>query len=165
MVGGKEILRVVSENLPQSMQDMAVEKAVDLSRGSGYINKEIAEVFAEQERQSERDLWENIRTQYMRGGLGAVGVEDVLATAKAGRVEKAIVERGYKPKGMRCRECENLSIERTDACSACGSSSLYEVDLINEIAEMLKQTGAEVDFADRIDTLAEAGGVAALLRY
>ncbi len=68
-------------------------------------------------------------------------------------------------KGTRCRECGNLAIEQVEACSACGSSSLYEVGVINEIVEMLEQTSAEVDFADRIDALAEAGEVAALLRY
>ena len=165
MVGSKETLREISENLPHSMRDIVAEKAVDLSKGDGYINEEIAELFAEQERQSEHDLWESIRTQYMRGGLGVVGVEDVLAAVKTGRVEKMIVNRDYEPKGVRCRECGNLAIEQVEACSACGSSSLYEVGVINEIVEMLEQTSAEVDFADRIDALAEAGEVAALLRY
>ena len=49
--------------------------------------------------------------------------------------------------------------------TACGSTSLFEVDVVNELVEMLKQTGAEADFADPIDTLTEAGRIGALLRY
>ena len=37
--------------------------------------------------------------------------------------------------------------------------------MVNEIVEMLKLTGAEVDFADSIETLEEAGEIAAPLRY
>ncbi len=42
---------------------------------------------------------------------------------------------------------------------------MFEVDVVNEIVEMLKLTGAEADFVDPIDTLTEAGQIAALLRY
>jgi hypothetical protein len=52
-----------------------------------------------------------------------------------------------------------------ETCSACGSQSLFEVDVVNEIVEMLKLTGASADFADTIETLTEAGDIAALLRY
>jgi hypothetical protein len=47
----------------------------------------------------------------------------------------------------------------------CGSDSLFTVEVVNEIVEMLKMTGAEVDFADHLGTLEEAGNIAALLRY
>ena len=42
---------------------------------------------------------------------------------------------------------------------------MFEVDVVNEIVEMLKLTGAETDFADPIQTLMDAGEIAALLRY
>ena len=50
-------------------------------------------------------------------------------------------------------------------CGGCGSESLFTVDLVNEIVEMLEQSGATVDFADPMPSLTEAGGIAALLRY
>ncbi len=165
MVGGKEILRIVHENLPRGLQNKVAEKAVDLGRGDGAVNQDILEVFFEQERASERDLWERIRTEYLRGGLGAVGLEEVLSAARRGRVERVIVHRDFRPEGRRCRACEHLTAEPVEACPACGSTSVFAVDAVNEIVEMLKLTGAEADFADEIDTLAQAGHIAALLRY
>ncbi len=165
LVGGKEILRAVHDDLPQALQKKVAEKALDLGKGEATVNKDIMDLFFEQERQSERDLWEKIRNEYLRGGLGVVGLDAVLSAAKIGRVEQVIVNRTFKPEGRRCRDCENLDVGAVEACSACGSGSLFEVDVVNEIVEMLKLTGARADFADPIETLAEAGDIAALLRY
>jgi len=165
LVGGKEILQIIHAELPRALRTKCSEKASDLKKGDARVQADIWEVFAEQERQSERDLWEKIRVEVMRGGLGVTGIEDVLDAARMGRVETVIVHRGLKPTGRRCRDCENLDAGPVEVCSACGSTSLFEVDLVNELVEILKQTGAEVDFADAIDTLTEAGGIAALLRY
>jgi len=165
LVGGKEVLRMVHENLPQGLQHRVAERALDLGKGKGALNKDIMELFFEQERRSERDLWEKIRTEYLRGGLGAVGLGEVLSAAKAGRVEQMVVTRMFKPEGRRCRDCENLDAGAVETCSTCGSKSLFEVDVVNEIVEMLKLTGAEVDFAYPIQSLVEAGEIAVLLRY
>jgi peptide subunit release factor 1 (eRF1) len=165
LVGGKEILRAVHDDLPQALRSKVAEKALDLSKGESTVNKDIMDLFFEQERQSERDLWEKIRGEYLRGGLGVVGLDAVLSAARTGRVEQMIVNRTFKPEGRRCRDCENLDLGALESCSACGSKSLFEVDVVNEIVEMLKLTGATADFADPIDTLVEAGEIAALLRY
>jgi len=165
LVGGKEILRIVHENLPHALKSKVAEKALDLGKGKGAVNKDIMDLFFDQERQSEQDLWEKIRSEYLRGGLGVVGLDEVLSAAKVGRVEKMIVNRTFKPKGRRCRNCENLDLAAVETCSTCGSKSLFEIDVVNEIVEMLKLSGAETDFADPIQTLVDAGEIAALLRY
>lgn len=165
LVGGKEILRIVLENLTPPLRRKVAQKRLDLGKPAGAVHKDIMDLFVEAERRSERDLWEKIRVEVLRGGLGAAGLEEVLSAAKAGRVEEMIVHRAFKPEGRRCRECDTLDVGGVERCSACGSASLFEVDVVNEIVEMLKLTGAAVDFADPIDTLAEAGEIAALLRY
>lgn len=165
LVGGKEIVRIVHQNLPKALQKKVAEKALDLGKGKNVVNKDIIDLFFEKERQSERDLWEKIRAEYLRGGLGVVGLDEVLSAAKAGRVEWMIVNRTFQPEGKRCRDCENLDVGAAETCSACGSKSLFEIDMVNEIVEMLKLSGAEVDFADPIQTLVDAGEIAALLRY
>ena len=136
-----------------------------MGKGKGAVNEDIMELFFEQERRSERDLWEKIRTEYLGGGLGAVGIDEVLSNARAGRVERMVVIRTFQPEGRRCRDCENLDVGAVETCSNCGSESLFEVDVVNEIVEMLKLTGADVDFADPIETLTQAGDIAGLLRY
>ena len=165
LVGGKEILRIVGDELPTHLQGKVAEKALHLARGEGALNEDLMDLFLEQERQSESDLWERIRNEYLRGGLGVVGLEEVLSAAKQGRVEKAIVNRPFRPQGRRCRECDNLHVDQAEVCSACGSESLFTVDVVNEIVEMLHLSGAEADFADPIQTLVDAGEIGALLRY
>jgi len=165
LVGGKEILHIVHEHLPQRLQKRIAEKPFDLGKGEGALNEEIMDLFTEQERLSEQDLWERIRGEYLKGGLGVVGLDAVLAAARAGRIERMIVSRAFRPRGSRCRQCKNLQTGPAQTCSACGSDSLFEVDVVNEIVEILKLSGGETDFADPIPTLAEAGEIAALLRY
>jgi peptide subunit release factor 1 (eRF1) len=165
LVGGKEILHIVHQNLPQALQNKVAEKALDLSKGEDTLNKDIMDLFFEQERQSEWDLWEKIREAYLCCGLGVVGIDEVLWAARAGRVEKMIVNRTFKPEGRRCRDCDNIDISAVERCSACGSKSVFKIDVVNEIVEMLELSGAEADFADPIQMLVDAGEIAALLRY
>lgn len=165
LIGGREILRIVHENLPKALGKRVGEKALDVGEGEGELHRDLMELFLHEERRSERDLWERIRTECCRGGLGVAGLEEVLRAAKEGRAEKMIVDRAFNPEGRRCRDCGNLDAGPVEACSACGSTSLFPVDVVNEIVEMLELSGAEADFTDPIPTLSEAGRIAALLRY
>jgi len=85
--------------------------------------------------------------------------------AKAQRIEHMVVERTLQPPGMRCRNCHNLNIGLVKSCLACGSQSLYEVDVFNEILDMVYLAGGTACFTDPIQTLTDLGGVAAHLRY
>ena len=122
-------------------------------------------MLAEDEQREELDLWERIRGEYLRHGLATVGAEDVLGAAKQGRVEQALINSGCKIDGMRCRSCEELSAGLPEACPACGSDSLFEIDLVNEIVELLELSSARSEFADPIPGLAKLGDIAAMLRY
>ena len=165
LVGSKEILQQVHQSLPRELQKRVVEKTLYLGRKEGEIHKDIMELFFEQERKSEEELWERIKTEYFKGGLAAVGLDEVFNAAKEGKVETMIVDRAFRPEGVRCRECNNLYPGKIEACSVCGSKSFYNVGVVNEIIEMLELTGADVVFSDTIQTLTDAGQIAALLRY
>lgn len=165
LVGGREILSSVYEELPDRLKACAIDKAADLNRGEHEINADIMELFRERERESEEALWERIRTTYLQGGTAVIGLEPVLGAAKIGRVETALISRDLAADGHRCRDCGNLAPGKRDACARCGSDSVFDVDLINEIVELLTLTSASCDFADPITTLTESGGIAASLRY
>ena len=164
LVGSKEILQYVHGALPQELQKEVIEKHLYLGKTEGEIHKDIMDLFFEEERRTEKELWERIRAEYLKGGLAAVGLDEVLDAAKQGRVEKMVVDRTFRPEGMRCYECNNLYGGIAELCPAC-SNSLYKVGIVNEIIEMLKLTGAEVNFCDPIQSLTDAGQIAALLRY
>ena len=76
-----------------------------------------------------------------------------------------VVTRKYTYDGTRCRECGEMSPAKVEKCPACGASSMFPVELVGEIVEMLERMGGEVDFVDPIPSLTEAGDIAALLRY
>jgi len=166
MVGSKETLRAIRGALPDQIARKAVEdKALDLGKNDDWVQKEIFDLFVVQERASEQALWEVIKTEQLRGGLAAVGIADVLHAAKAGRVGKAVVTRNAHFDGVRCRDCEHLEASTPSQCPQCGSTSLFEVGLVNEFVELLAISNAEIDFVDPIPSLTEVGHIGALLRY
>jgi peptide chain release factor subunit 1 len=165
MVGSKETLRAIHENMPHELRDKVVEKPIDLSKGDSSVNKDIMDLFQEEELTSGLEHWEKIRTEYLRGGLAVIGPEDVLSMAKAKRIEHAVVDRTLQLPGMRCRHCHNLNIGLVKSCLACGSQSLYEVEVFNAILDMVYQSGGTAHFTEPIQTLTDSGGIAAHLRY
>ena len=166
MVGSKETIRAIRAALPNQIAQKTVEeKALDLGKSDDWVQKEIFDLFVEQERASEQALWEVIKSQQLKSGLAAVGIDDVLHAAKAGRVEKMVVTRNAHFDGVRCRDCEHLEASTPSECRQCGSMSLFKVDLVNECAELLSTSRAEIDFVDPIPSLTEMGHIGALLRY
>jgi len=166
MVGSKETLRAIRAALPNQIARKSVEdKALDLGKSDDWVQKEIFDLFVEQERASEQALWEVIKSQQLKSGLAAVGIEDVLHAAKAGRVDKLVVTRNAHFDGVRCRDCEHLEASTPPECPQCGSTSLFKVDLVNECTELLKMSSAEIDYVDPIQSLIDMGQIGALLRY
>jgi peptide chain release factor subunit 1 len=165
MVGAKETLRAIHENMPHELRDKVVEKAIDLSKGDSSVNKDIMELFQEEELTTGLEHWEKIRAEYLRGGLAVIGPEEVLHMAKVQRIEHIIIDRTFQSPGMRCRDCHNLNIGLVVSCLACGSQSLYEVEVFNEILDMVYLSGGTAYFTDPIQTLTDSGGIAAHLRY
>ncbi len=166
LVGSRETISEIRKVLPDQLaRKLVAERAVDLSKRTRYVNQKIFEAFFEEERRSEQRLWERIKAEYLRKGLAVVGAKDVLEAVKRGRVEKVVVTRDARIAGVRCRDCENLLPGALEECPNCQSKSLFEIDMVNEIIELLALTGAEADFVDPIEGLIAVGDIAALLRY
>ncbi|MFH1724994.1 MAG: Vms1/Ankzf1 family peptidyl-tRNA hydrolase [Elusimicrobiota bacterium] len=165
LVGSKEAVTAIRRNLPAGIAKKAVSgKALHLGKGQDWVDREVFRLFFEDERRSERDLWARIRDELLRGGLAAVGPEEVRKAAASGRVQTMIVSRRLRLPGVRCRKCEGLAQGTPGKCPACGGG-VFEVDFVNELVELVAAAGGETDFADPLPGLRNAGGVAALLRY
>ena len=165
IVGGEEILNEVRANFPKSLSQKQVDYENVNVKDNEQVWSEIWSQFTTEERSAEKNLWRRIRDTYLEGGRAAVGFDEVIPAALVGRVEKAVVNRNTKATGRRCRDCDNTFVDKVEKCPACGSDSLYEVDLVNELARLAETTSAEIDFSDPIPALEKAGNVAALLRY
>ena len=171
LLGSQEATAEIKAALPAPLAEKvaaegnADERNVDLSAGDAQLFDRAFDLFFAEERASEERLWDRIQGEYLRGGLAVAGAEDVLDAAQQGRVESMIVTRDAKIAGSRCRDCEALIAGAPERCPQCGGESVYKVDLVNELVELLALTSAEAEFADPMPGLDEVGHVAALLRY
>ena len=166
LLGHKEAMEEIRNALPQRLAERLLEpRRVDLNGGEEALLVEAFDVYFGGERDDERRLWERIQEEALGHGLAALGATAVLKAALAGRVEEMAVERDAELDGTRCRECETVVHGTPKTCQSCGSSSVFHVDLVDELTRQVALHGGSTDFTDPIPGLAEAGAVAALLRY
>ena len=166
LLGSEETALAVQAVLRTDLADLLV--AVDTAETDAPEADLIAQAAAlaeEAEREDERGLWREIREQGLSGALGAFGATRVLEALGAARAEALLIDREAELAGTKCRACEHVAHGTPETCQVCGSSDVFGVDLVEVFTERAAQTGASVDFADPFPPLAEAGGVAALLRY
>lgn len=164
MLGQPEAMTAVRSALGGQMQERIVA-AESIDVGADDEEAKAFALYFRQEREEEQALWDEIREAGLSSRLGTTGPTRVLEAAKAGRAEAILVARDAEITGTRCRDCEHLAHGSPDTCYTCGSKDLFEVDLVNELAELAAQTSATMDFADPFEALTDVGGVAALLRY
>jgi peptide subunit release factor 1 (eRF1) len=166
LLGAAETTRAIEEALRTDLADRVVgRKGAALDQGDEALLEEAFGLFFEAERKEERDTWEAIRDQVLSDGLGASGATDVLAAALVGRVDTLLVTRDARIAGTRCRDCDNVVHGTPSTCQICGSRSVFQADLVNEVARQVEKHGGAVDFSDPIPGLSKAGDIAALLRW
>ncbi len=166
LLGAQETTEEIASALPDRIREFVVgQKGVELYADEDTLFDTAQEMAEEQERADERSLWDRIRGEALGNGLAAFGPGSVLAAAQQGRVDTMIVTRDAKIGGVRCRECELLAFAQPQQCPACKSNSVFAVDLVNELVELLALTSATAEFADSIPGLTAEGDMAALLRY
>lgn len=165
LVGSDETMRAIQEELSEELlEKLSGMESVDLHQ-ENEVWDTVFDMFFDEERAYDKSLWQLIKEECLRNGRAAVGPREVLEAAAVGRVDRMLVTRDAKIPGMRCRVCENLVVDVQDTCPICGSESVFKVDLINELVELLVKSDAKPEFVDPIKGLSKAGDVAALLRY
>jgi peptide chain release factor subunit 1 len=165
LVGGKEILSNITKKFPKELLEITTQQHFDLGKPEEIINQELYSLLASAEIESETELFEKIKDEFLQDGLGAFGIEQVLPAALHFQIEKLIVNKDFHPAGSRCNKCGNLNAPYTSKCENCSTEDLFEVDLVNEITELVKQGNGDVDFVTHIKELDELGSIGALLRY
>jgi peptide subunit release factor 1 (eRF1) len=166
LLGSQETINnLKSELSPEVAEKVVGEKNIDLYAGEEVLLDEAYALYFAEERNSEARLWDRIKEEFFRGGLAVTGPTEVLKAALNGRADSMIVTRDAKIEGTQCRDCENLVHGTPDTCQICGSKSVFQVDLVNEIVRHLELTSATAEFVDPIAGLSKAGDMAALLRY
>jgi len=119
-----------------------------------------------EERFEELGTLQRIVEELGRGGLAAVGPEDVTAVGVQQRLDILVIAEGFATQGWQCQSCQALmTAEASDGqCIYCGSE-LTPVELGEALIRLAQNQGAEIEVMAPNDDLHRFGGVAALLRY
>lgn len=166
LLGQAEALNEIVEAMPEALESLvAGRESIDLDSTETELVERAMPIVITRERDDEASSWARIRKEALSDGLAVIGPSAVLKAVREGRAEEIVVERNLELFGMRCRDCETLAYAKPQQCPQCHSSSVFVVDLVNEITELASQTSARVDFTDPMDGLTESGGIAALTRY
>ena len=166
LLGSDETTQAVRESLRSDLADKLVATdSAETDAPEAHLIEQAAALSDEREREGEQALWREIREQGLSGALSAFGPTHVMEALLAARAEAVLLDREAEIAGTKCRACEHVVHGTPDSCQKCGSTDVFRVDLTEVLTEHAAKTGATVDFADPFEPLAEAGHVAALLRY
>jgi peptide chain release factor subunit 1 len=106
---------------------------------------------------------EGALTEAAKGGRAAAGLDAVLAAVVRGAVHRLYIARGFAAEGAACRACGVLT-RSGGPCEACGGATVA-VELGEAVIERVVAQGGSVEMLPAHAGLAQAGGVAAQLRY
>lgn len=166
LTGSEETMNEIEYELPPDIAEKIIGKeAFDLHRGTDEVIDAAYEVYFASERKEEQNLWEEIRNEVMRHGLGVAGPTRVLEALQQGRVDTLLMTMNTHIPGMQCRDCETVVHGTPETCQSCGSRSVFEVELAEVLTQWAERTSAWVEFSEEIPGLSKAKHVAALLRY
>ena len=118
----------------------------------------------EHERGRERELLDRLHAGVGRGGLGAAGLDDVLAALHERRVEALLVADGYHAPGVVCPQCGWMS-GQGERCPVDDSQLERREDVLETAIEVALAQSADVAVVRRHEDLGPLGGIGAVLRF
>lgn len=167
LIGGSDdnIARF-KEALPKSWQSLVVG---EFSLGMTASHPEIlaqshTEIMAIQHKINQ-SLVNQAITQTAKGENGVIGLIDTLNAIHEGRVKTLLVLHDFEKAGYRCQGCAYLTVQALDTCPFC-NASFATIDKAVEMAvqqTLIKNSEAKILLEN--EALAQAGSIAALLRY
>lgn len=103
-------------------------------------------------------------TEAAKGGRAAAGLSSVLQALSRGAVQRLYLLKTFREYGRACSTCGGLHAGDRLACRFCGKAT-RPVELGERIAERVIRAGGTVEPLPEHAGLADAGGIAAELRY
>ncbi|NNJ25260.1 Vms1/Ankzf1 family peptidyl-tRNA hydrolase [Alienimonas chondri] len=166
LLGSQETCQQIEEELPEHLRDKVIaDEGFDLHAAEDELVEEGLRLFQKEERREEKALWKQIQNEALSGGLGAIGVDDVLTALQTGRVDELAVDHDVTIDGSRCEQCTTAFAEVHETCPLCDSDQVAPIKLVEELVRLAEQTDADVEFTQDVEGLTKNGGVAALLRW
>lgn len=146
---GRLVVGMVTE--PSDIPDCTAVRAAD-------------EVVRSKEAQREMELLGKLRDGILGRGLATYGFEEVKRATLEGRADILLIGKGLSVRGWRCERCRSFGAGAIPLCLTCGQPPL-EVDAVEELVELAMDRGTKVEFVAGDGSIAQLGGLGALLRY
>ncbi len=165
--GPPEPLAFLKSALPKRiLERQPTELGLELGAEIPEVMRAVLAGIEEKEREEEARHVRETLEEALAGGLAAAGPAEVAAAANHGAVSLLLVLDGARVEGWRCPSCSWLGTgEPPAACPACGGEGTQACDLVERLVEKVLASGGDLDVIHESEALAEAGGVAAKLRF
>jgi hypothetical protein len=167
MIGGTDdnIARFKDE-LPKAWQSLVVSDfSMSMTAGHNEVLDQATRIALASQKKINQALVNQAITLAAKGSLGVTGLIDTLNAIHEGRVKTLLVLEDYEQLGYRCSGCSYLTVQKLETCPFCNSS----FERIDNAVEMAVQEtlvkNADAKILEENEDLANAGHIAALLRY
>ncbi len=172
LVGTSEALAAFERELPERVRARVVARLPrprEWSSGDGIRRTGVvsgaADALAAWEREEQARIVDAVVGQALRGGLGVLGPDDVVAAANQGRIRRLVLEEDFRRSAWRCDDCGALGGTNGDeVCPYCGGALRVVHDLGEELVARTFVEGGEVEVVSHTNKLHSYRGVAAFLR-
>ncbi len=150
---------------PEPRQRLAGRISVDVEvADANDVSAAAAETIEEHEQARERELLDRLRAGVGSGGLGAAGLDDVLAALHERRVEALLVAEGFHAPGVVCPQCGWMGAQG-ERCPVDDSVLRQPEDIVETAMEAALEQSAQVAVVRHHEDLGPLGGIGAVLRF
>ena len=164
IAGQNDVIAEFSRFLPKRVLDKVfVTIHLDILEPENVVIRKVIEHLQRHDRAKESQGVQDAVKQAAIGGKGAVGLLATLRAVNERGVRILYISRNFKPKGIRCTSCRQLS-GLASRCPYC-SQSVEEIDLAEEMANDVIEAGGRVDRVEASKLLDSYEGVAAATRF
>lgn len=167
LIGGTENnVSSFREFLPKSWQSLIIG-TFQMSMNANYqeVQHKAIEIGKEAEERREKRLVETVITEAAKGRNGLLRFDDILSAVREGRVQTLLVQEDFIEPGYQCQGCGFITTQEVTTCPFCSESFVRIDDAVEMTVREVLQMGGTVEVLEESESLAEHGGIGALLRY
>jgi peptide subunit release factor 1 (eRF1) len=152
--------------LPRPFQDKVIGHInLDMNASPAEVWEQAFAVTQTAQKEAETALLEQVVTAAHKGGTAAIGLADTLAALQQGRIYQLLVDPNLHAAGQQCANCRAVIVQAMPACPYCGGKLTATRDVVNLAVHAAMEAGLKVSMLEPGPLLAQAGGIAAVLRY
>jgi peptide subunit release factor 1 (eRF1) len=164
--GSEETVTQFRELLPKDLQKLVIGALhLEMAASASAVMAKSAELIDAQERERKQRLVQDLITAAAKGGDAVIGLADTFYVAHQGRAHTLVVEKGFEAPGYLCSDCGYVGAEPIQKCPFCGGEPREIEGAVNLAMQRVIRDGGRVETIADSGPLAEAGHVAAILRY